>query len=93
MTCKVRVILGPVLQQVLVVGALALLAPLASRAKSVEMVCNPGTVCLGNDGGTLTAGSTLSIANSAFCFFIVKRLTSEYPYEWPRGGSVPEGKS
>jgi len=41
MTCKVRVILGPVLQQVLVVGALALLAPLASRAKSVEMVCNP----------------------------------------------------
>jgi hypothetical protein len=64
MTCKVRVVLGPVLKQVLVVGALALLAPLASWATSMGLVCNPGTVCFGNDGGMLTAGSTLSIAGS-----------------------------
>ena len=64
MTCKVRAVLGPVFRQVLVVGALALLAPLASWATSMGMVCNPGTVCIGNDGGTLTAGSTLSVSGS-----------------------------
>jgi len=66
MACKVHFVLGPVVKQVLVVGVLALLAPLASWATSAgTLICNPGTVCIANDGGTLTgATSGLSISGS-----------------------------
>ena len=63
MTCKVRVVLGPVFAQVLVVGALAILAPLASWATSA---CTPMTqICIANDGGTIAGSSSgLSLTGS-----------------------------
>lgn len=59
MTWKQRHKWGSVLKQVLVIGVLALALPVASWAgsQSMGLVCNPGTICIANDKGSLTGSS------------------------------------
>jgi hypothetical protein len=54
-TCAVW---GLARKQLLAAAALALLAPAAAWANNTPIVCNPATVCIANDKGTLSGTSS-----------------------------------
>jgi len=57
---------APALRQIVIAGIVALLTPMASWANSIAPnICDPGSVCITNDGGTLSGTTSgLSITGS-----------------------------